>query len=235
MVRALNSLALLFAVAGLIFFSASCGTDHAKVRFVHASPDAGALDVTIDGKNVVTGITFGNVSPATDYLTIAAGNRRVEVQDTGTTSDQINSTVDFANQRSYTLLATGKVSDQTIAALLKTDDNSAPPSGNIKLRLIHDAPDGPTHIDVYVVGPGTDITSLTPNISSLSYQQASDYLSLTAATYELIVTDTADPAKNPIIDQNYDVAAGQIRTFVTLNVQGGTTMATAPLVLNDLN
>src|SRR5258708_6574344 len=175
-----------------IIFNAACGSDHAKVRFVQASPDAPGLDVAMDGKTVAKNMAFGDVSPATGYLTIAAGNRRVEVRDTGTTTDQINSTVDFGSQKTYTLLASGKVSDKSIAALLKTDDNSAPASGKVKLRVIHDAPDGPGHIDVYVVAPGTNITNLSPNISNLAYQQVSDYQNPAAATYEVIVTVSAD-------------------------------------------
>src|SRR5258708_6526279 len=224
-----------------IIFNAACGSDHTKARFVQASPDALGLDVALDGKTVATNMAFGDVSPATGYLTIASGTQRVEERDTGTTKDQINSTVDFGSQKTYTLLASGQVSDKSIAALLKTDDNSAPASGNVKLRVIHDAPDGrilvgQIHIDVYVVSPGTDITNLSPNISNLAYQQASDYLILPAATYDVIVTDSADTTKNPIIGLKNDTfAAGQIRTFVTVDVSGGGAMSGSPLVLSDLN
>jgi hypothetical protein len=239
MSRKLKILPVILAL-GTIVFAPACGTNHAKVRFVQASADAPGLDAALDGKTVATNMAFGAVSPATGYLTISAGNHRVEMRDTGTTTDQINSIVDFGSQKAYTMLASGKVSDKTIAALLKTDDNSAPSSGNVKLRVIHDAPDGPTligpiHIDVYAVSPGTDITSISPNIANLAYQQASDYLILTAATYEVIVTDSADTTKGRIIDQTYVLAGGEIRTLVTLNVQGGNTMSPSPLVLNDLN
>jgi hypothetical protein len=52
---------------------------------------------------------------------------------------------------------------------------------------------------------------------------------------EVIFTDPSDASKNPIINQTYTLIAGQIRTLVTVNVEGGTTMATTPLVLSDLN
>src|SRR5262249_41959182 len=161
--------------------------------------------VAVDGKTVATNIALGDVSPATGYLTVTAGNRKVEVLDAGTTTDEINSTVDFGKQKTYTLLASGKKQDSTIAALLKTDDNSAPSSGNIRIRIIHDAPDGPGNIDVYIVAPGTDITTVSPNIGNLAYQQASDYQTLTAATYEVIVTPAGDPAEKPI-DQSFNLA-----------------------------
>ncbi len=246
LVRMLKILPFILSLGLFAAFAPGCGTDHAKVRFVHASPDADALDLAVDGKTVVTALGFGGISPDTGYLTVAAGNRRVEVRDTGTTTDQINTTVDFGSQQTYTLLATGKISDSSVAAVLKTDDNSAPASGKVKLRVIHVAPDSPNDgtlatcatapcVDVYVVAPGTDITSLAPTVSSLSYQQASLYLTLTAATYEVIMTDSTNPIKNRLIDQTYDLTAGQIRTLVTLDTPDGSAISDTPLVLSDLN
>jgi hypothetical protein len=247
MLRTLKILTFIFSLAAFAIFATGCGTDHAKVRFVHASPDALNLDVAVDGKTVVTDLAFGGLSPASDYLTVTAGNRRVEFRSTGTTTDLINSTVDFGSQREYTLLAVGLMNPpppppppSMIAALLKTDDNSPPQSGNIKLRVIHAAPDptdsnGAVHVDVYIVAPLTDITNATPTIASLAYQQASDYQNLAAATYEVIVTESTDLTKKRLIDQTYDFTAGQIRTFVTLDVPGGGAISPVPLKLSDLN
>jgi Domain of unknown function (DUF4397) len=251
LLRMLKILPFILSLGILAAFATSCGTGHSQVRFVAASPGTTevpptALDVAVDGKTVVTALAFGGVSPDTGYLTVAAGNRRVEGRDTGTTTDQINTTVDFGSQQTYTLLATGKMSDDSVAAVLKTDDNSAPASGKIKLRIIHVAPDSPNDgtlaacdtapcVDVYVVAPGTDITNLTPMVSSLSYQQASLYLTLPAATYEVIMTDSTNPIKNRLIDQTYTLTAGQIRTLVTLDKPDGSTISDTPLVLSDLN
>ena len=231
MLRSLKILTLIFSLAVFAIFATGCGTDHAKVRFVHASPDALNLDVAVDGKTVVTDLAFGGLSPASGYLTVTAGNRRVEFRSTGTTTDLINSTVGFGSQKEYTLLAVGKVGDDSVAALLKTDDNSAPSSGNIKLRVIHAAPDGPAHVDVFVVAPGTDIMNATPTIAALAYQQASDYQNLAAATYQVIMTDSNDRTST-VFDQTYTLAGGQIRTLVTLDAGGGLMSA---LELSDLN
>jgi len=235
---------IILALAALTISTTNCGTDHAKVRVVNASPDAGGLDVAVDGKTVVTDLTFGGLSPASGYLTVTADNHRVEFRDTGTTTDRINSNIAFASKKEYTLLAVGKVNlpppdpppPPTIAALLKTDDNSAPTSGNIKLRVIHAAENGPAHIDVFLVAPGTVITNMTPTIAALAYQQASDYQSLAAGTYEIIMTDSTDLTHTArIVDQQYSLTAGQIRTLVTLDTADGSTMSATPLELSDLN
>jgi len=231
-------------LAALIIFATNCGNDHSKVRVVNVSPDAGGLDVAVDGKTVVTDVAFAGISPANSYLTVTAGNHTVEFRDTGTTTDRINSNIAFASKKEYTLLAVGKVNlpppdpppPSTIAALLKTDDNSAPTSGNIKLRVIHASEDGPAHIDIFVVAPGTDITDATPTIASLAYQQASDYQNLAAGTYEVIMTNSTDLTHGTrIVDQQYSLTAGQIRTLVTLDTPDGTAMSDTPLKLSDLN
>jgi hypothetical protein len=244
--RMLTFLSLLLGLSGFIISTSGCGSSHAKLRFVQASPDAASVDVLVDGKTVAPGVVFGGVSPASGYLTIADGNHKVEVRTTGITTDLINSTIDFASQKEYTLLAIELTpvppdTSLTLAALLKTDDNSAPPSGNVKLRFIHTASDpvdmqtNPVRVDVYIVAPNTDITNVSPTIASLGYQQASTYQTLPAATYEVIVTTSGDSAKTRLIDKTYDLAAGQIRTLVTVDVAGRGSMSGTPLVLSDLN
>ncbi len=222
MVRPLSFLLFAGAVFALAVFSASCGTDHAQVRYVHASTDTAGLDVAVDGKNVVTDLTFGNVSPASGYLALTAGSRRVELRDTGTTTDVINSTVSFATGKAYTLIASGLQAQSNIAAVLLTDDHSAPGSGNIKVRIVHVRPgvppvtgSTPGPVDVYIVAPGTDITGLAPTIPNLAYTQASAYQEIAAGPVEVIVTKTPD--QKSIADQTYNPAAGQNRTLGLLD------------------
>jgi len=248
MLRVTKILFFVLVLATLGIFSSSCGSDRANVRFVHAAVSSGAqnvaLDVAVDGKNVATALAYGAVSPATGYTTIAAGSRKVEMSTTGTTDDLINSTIDFASGRQYTLVATGFVTPVTppgntsfnIAAVLLTDDNSAPSSGNFKVRILHAAPyDGVTadNLDVYIVPPGKDISGLAPNISNLIYGQASPYQSVAAASNQVIVT--AAGTKTPTIINQPFGAAGQIRTLIVVNDQDGVTPSSSPVVLSDLN
>jgi hypothetical protein len=242
MLRLLKTLPLVLAMAAFGIFATSCGTDHSQVRFVQASPQdalvAVNVDISVDSKSVATDLAFGGVAPGSGYLTVNAGNRTVQVFGTGTTTPAlINSNINFSSQKQYTVLVSGTANSTTnpVAAVLVTDDISAPTSGNIKLRVIHESNAGPGHLDVYIVAPGTDISGLTPNISQLTLQQASGYQSLAAATYEVIVTDSDDTSKTPLINQSYALTAGQIRTLVVLDVQGGGALSSVPLELNDLN
>lgn len=237
MLRVLRILLLVSAAAAFGVLTTGCGTDHSQVRMVHAVSDGANVDVAIDGKTVVTNLAFDNVSPATGYLTVTAGNRKVEVRDTGTTTDRINSTVSLSSGKQYTIIASGFVTPPPpVAAIVLTDDNSAPTSGNVKLRVVQAAPgDGvtPPTLDVYIVAPGTDISGMAPTISSLAFGQASAYQTTAPTSNQVIFTAAGD--KTPVINQTLTLAAGQIRTLVTVNVQGGLTMATTPLELSDLN
>lgn len=54
--------------------------DAAEARFVHASPNAGAVDILVDGVAVLEDVEFGDVS---DYQTVPPGEREVEVEADG--------------------------------------------------------------------------------------------------------------------------------------------------------
>jgi hypothetical protein len=244
MLRLKRTLGLLLALGTLILLSTSCGTDHSKVRFVHASPDVNSVDVAVDSKNVATDLPFQGVAPASGYLTVTAGSRKVEISTAGTTDDLINSNISFGSGKEYSVFATGfavlppgGLTAFSIAAVLLTDDNSGPSSGNVKIRVLHAAPVdaiAPPDLDVYIVPPDTtDLTGLTPNISSLSYGQASAYQDVPATSNRVIFTNAG--SKSPIINEIYTLTAGQIRTLVIVNVLGGVTMSTTPVVLSDLN
>ncbi|MFB6169497.1 MAG: DUF4397 domain-containing protein [Haloferacaceae archaeon] len=68
------------AAVGVGAVSAQSGTDdgepRAAVRLAHASPDAPAVDVSVDGEEVVSGLEFRRVS---DYLTLDPGDHGVRV------------------------------------------------------------------------------------------------------------------------------------------------------------
>ena len=210
----------IFAIAaGLLFFPFGCGTDHARLRVMHAAPDAPNVDVLVDGKSVLTDVPYATAS---DYLTITAGTRRVEVRPTGTSTDVINSNISFSNQTDYTVLAEGfaALPSPPIAAVVLTDDNSNPPSGKAKVRVIHAAPSA-GNVDIYLVPPGTDITTVSPTVSNIAFEATSGYLNVDPATYEVVVTPAGNNTTIAIDVPDFTLAAGQIRSAVALDAPGG--------------
>lgn len=227
-----------------------CGSKHSQIRFVHACPDVQdanhnpvSVDVLVDGHNIATNLAFPSY---TGYQTNNSGNHDIEVRYTGTTTDLVNApNVDFFSHGGYTIFFTGRSMppvgspNQTINPV--NDDNTPPASGNIKLRFFHASPCAgdaqclnPESFDIYVVAPGTDITNVSPNVGSLAYQQVSNYLNVAAATYEIILTQSGTKVR--ALDETPPAfTAGQIRTFVVLDIPGGGSLAGTLFEVTDLN
>jgi len=193
---------------------------------VHASPDAPNVDVLINGKKVLTNVPYPQAS---GYLKVSAGNRKVEVRATGTSTDAINASLDFVKNNFYTVIAADDLAN--IQGLLFTDDHTAPASGQVKVRFIHAAPGAP-NVDIYVGAPGSGATG-TPAVTNLAFKAATAYLSVPAGDYEAYVTVAG--TKNVAIDSGpVTLAAGQVRTAVAIGDPGVGKSLTA-IVLSDLN
>jgi len=87
------------------------------------------------------------------------------------------------------------------------------------MRVINAAPSLGT-ADVYIVAPGTPITSVSPTVAGLPFGSASAYQTLAAGSYEVFFT--AAGQKFAAIDSgSLSFNAGQVRTIVGMNGQSG--------------
>jgi hypothetical protein len=244
MFRLLKVLPLTLSLAVVSFFATSCGSSNqAQIRVVHAIANAPALDIDVNTTKVITNIAFGGVQPTPPaYTKVASGNVTVQAFDTGTTTNPIfgtnGVTVNLSGSSQYTIVLAGVLNgsgNNAPAVLQKTDNNTAPTSGNVEFRIIHASPSSSGTVDVYIVPPGTNINNVNPpTIQGLVFQQASSpYTSVAAGTYSVIATMSG--SKIPFITQDFPLpAAGMIRTLVLVdNTNGGNPPSW--LELNDLN
>jgi hypothetical protein len=92
------------------------------VRFVHASPDAPAVDITLpDGTAIFSNIAFKEVG---DYTPVDAGTYDLEVRPTGTSTSVLDLMgLAFENKTVYTVFATGFAGggEPGLNAILETD------------------------------------------------------------------------------------------------------------------
>jgi hypothetical protein len=95
----------------------------ASVRFVHASPDAPAVDIALDdGPVVFADVEFKEVE---DYLRLPAGEYDLEVRLAGTDTVALDlPPLTFESGTAYTAVAQGLVSDGSLNALLLEDRES---------------------------------------------------------------------------------------------------------------
>lgn len=223
-----NSKLLLLAAMASFLFTIGCGSDApARLRVVHASPDAPNVDVYVDSNVVAQNVPYATAS---QYLDASSGTHTIKITPAGSTTAVTSLSQNFSSKTDYTALAVGDVSNISILAL--QDDNTAPASGQIKLRVVHASPSaGP--VDIYVTAPGTDINTETPTLTNVRFKGVSQYLAVPAGSYEVRVTPTG--TKIVAIDSGtVALSAGQIRTAVALDAAGGGTPLQA-IVLSDLN
>ncbi len=121
-------------------------TPRARVMAVHASPDAPAVDLLVDGAVAGTGLAYPS---NTGYLAVDAGSRNVKVNVAGTATTVINATLPLASGAAYSVFAVDSVA--SIEALVVTDDLTAPAAGKAHVRFIHLSANAPA-VDVAVTG-----------------------------------------------------------------------------------
>ncbi len=96
------------------------GNKNPAIRFVHASPDAPAVDIAVqDGPVLFSDVTF---KEAEDFITVPYGEYDLEVRLAGT--DTVVLEIDDVNLKrwtAYTAVATGFVGDETLDAQLYTN------------------------------------------------------------------------------------------------------------------
>jgi len=228
-----SSRKLLLPAAALLattLLTAGCGSSSTRIRYVNAIPGAGNVDFWLDSTEVQTSSSYAN---AAKYQGISSGSHTVEVRTAGTATDLINTNVTLQGGKDYTFLAE-KVQGNDAPVLL-TDDNTAPASGDIKIRGINASPTCP--VDIYVVPHGTSISGFRPTWPNIMQPNATSnpiYLSISAGTYDIIGTFPA--TQFPIAEElNLTIAEGQIRSFVFLDAPTGGPPCSATLVLADLN
>ena len=206
----------LLAMAILATFSlTSCGSDDksnplapappARVMAVHASPDAPAVDLLVDGAVAGTGLAFPN---NTAYLSVAAGTRNVKVNVAGTTTTVIDANLPVTGGINYTVFASDVVA--SIGAVVLTDDLTTPASGKAHVRFVHLSPNAPA-VDVAVQG-GPVV------FANKAFKQYTAFTPVAAGTYNFEVAGTATVALplNGIVLQS-----GKIYTVFAKGLVGG--------------
>ena len=189
----------------------------AALRVIHASPDAPAVDVIVndDFQNpLVSSLEFPNVFgfaevPSDDYnvKVTAAGNAGAIV---------IDADLSLAATNFYDVLAVDNLA--TIEALVLNDD-PRPIAADAKVRIVHGSPTAGV-VDIYVVPPGTDISTVEPTLAGIEFKANTGYIPLPSGDYEVSVTPAG--SKTPAIGPaTFSFANGDVTTVVARDAVGG--------------
>lgn len=200
----------------------------ARIRFVHTSPDAPAVDITLTDGTVLFGdVRFGE---AEGYITVPEGTYDLQVRVAGTETVALSfGDVPLEGNTTYSVFAVGFLTDGSITARVAVD---SPGSGGTtigldpataSLRVGHLSPDAP-NVDVYLDG------EMVPGLANVPFRAISGYLDVAAATRNVQVFVTGTSA-NPVIDADLTLLPGESYTVAATGLVGEGDLS--PLVLMD--
>lgn len=177
--RTLLTAAAALAIGGTAFADAN-------VRVIHASPDAPAVDVLVNGGNVpaFTNFSFGQ---AVGPVSVPGGSYDIDVVPTGGMPPGVIDVDGLAlmDNTDYTIAAIDTLAN--ISPLVLVDDNTLDPN-NARIRFVHASPNAPA-VDI-TLSDGTVLFAGTEFGNAAS----EGYLSVPGGSYDLQVrlagTDT---------------------------------------------
>jgi Domain of unknown function (DUF4397) len=218
--RALAVAALTLAGTTLVanpLASAQQPSEMAMVRVVHASPDAPAVDIWLDGQPAIRGLAFGQY---TGHTAVPAGNRHVQVTPAGGQPDSavIDANVELSARQAYTVMATGPLTE--IKPLVLQDERTA--GRDSRARFVHASPGAPA-VDIAVAG-GPVV------ISNVAFGADSGYVDVPAGDVPLEVRVAG--TEQVVLTVPATFTQGYVYTLAAVGLAGGEPPLQA-LALND--
>jgi hypothetical protein len=246
------------AAALAVVTISGCGTQDAadslgptqpfgRVRFVNLIVDNARNPVNpiLEGLPFGAGVQYGVAVPAAlaapntgIYAPIYVGNRTLVLRRTADTSVTLAS-IPFAvtADQDRTIYATGGAGGGAVTNFITTDDNQAPASGQVRVRVVHLSPAAGS-VDIFVTTTTADLTLATPTLTAVAPTTASAYLSVAPGTYRVRVVPAgtapaARPAAVALDVNNLTFPANGARTIIAADGTVGAGTAVRGFVLTD--
>ncbi|WP_084509902.1 DUF4397 domain-containing protein [Haloplanus natans] len=211
------------------------GGDMARVRLVHASPDAPAVDVTLasNGDVLFDGVAFGE----SGYVTVPAGDYTLQIRgDTDSNDGDVVAEFDVSldGGQVYTGFAAGYLSPDDEPADTAFDLIVANDTGGgmmespdpASLRVAHMSPNAP-NVDIYADGSAV--------LEDVAFGAVSDYLEVPAGERQVRITP-AGQSGTTVFEGAVPVESGTAYTVAAVGEVGDMAdQPFEPLVLTDDN
>lgn len=163
-------------LTGLLFLSSCLKNQEtvsipvAYLNVVHASPNAGDLQFSLDGnRQFYNNFDYRNY---TGYLNAYTGNRSFKVFRKHGNDPLVSASIPLSEGRSYSLFIVDTASN--MQAVLLRDSSRAPGQDSVRIRFANMSPNVPA-IDLYLQG------AASPIAANVSYKNSNGFISLKAA------------------------------------------------------
>lgn len=208
-----------FALSAMTVSLSWAQSSSARVRVVHASPDAPAVDILINNGKVLENLPYREYS---EYLPLPSGSYEFKINVTGTETTVTTVNATLTSGQDYTVIAMGYAGSGKSPAFqvkMLEDDNTLPANNGVKIRVVHGAPAAPS-VDVYVTTPFETLMGKAPVLTNVPFNTASAYLTVPVGLYQARV---AVAGTNTVaIDSHRLVTwANMIRTVIAIDNAGG--------------
>jgi hypothetical protein len=176
----------------------------ARVRVIHASPDAGEIDVAVTGGDELFGGV--NFTDATDYNDLDAGSYNLDVKGDGDRVLLTAQNLEIADGNAYDLLLIGQVADNSLALLPLATIVSIPCAEVLGLeggtddaciRIVHAAPSTP-EVDIYL--------NDSPVVTGLAFGTSTEFVAVPSGDDRKIQVTAAGgtPGDGDLLDTDTD-------------------------------
>lgn len=198
------------------------------LQVLHASPDAPAVNVLVDGNPVLTNVDYKTGS---QQLTLPVGTYTIQVDGILPGGDvTVIGPVDltFAADTTYTIAAVNSVA--AIEPVVISQSSAPVAAGAARLFVLHAAAGAPA-VDVFVTAPGADLTASAP-VGSFAFKGTIGPAEVAAGDYQIRVTVAGDPTAVVFDSGTVPLTAGDDLMIAAVpNTAGGA----APISLVGLN
>ncbi len=190
MLRAMMALSLPVIVTACSSDDPEPLANTAELSIIHASADAPAVDIELNGQPFRANVDFKGVVP---NQTVQAGPAELTVRavlPAGARPAVIGpARIALEPQRRYALLAVNRVA--SIEPLIVARDASAVPAGSARLQVVHAAPEAP-RVSVFVTAPNANLAGSAP-AGTFSFKETIGPVNVPAGEYQIRVTLAGAP------------------------------------------
>lgn len=211
------------------------------VRALHASPDAPAVNIIVNGATALSGVDF---SQGSGFVPVVESNT-VQVQaitPDGANPIVIDAAVDLDYNTEASILAVGTVDTAddglgVFALPIVNPSDERITQGFFRAQIVHGAPSAPP-VNVYVTGVADDLASASPVNgvgTPLDFEDFTDRLEVPEGDYRIRIVVDGDATLTPVFDTGdtgISLAAGADLMIVAIDNTGPGASAVDLIVLD---